>query len=492
MSDTSSNDLSYDVRLYKPDEYVGKRKTTHRVRWAVAGKMFAKTHATKKLAESFQAKLTTAAREGVPFDVRSGLPAPMAKLLNRRSWFQHACEYVDIKWPHISPGHRRGISETLTQATLSLLAAERGRPDDALIRRALHSWAFSKTARDGRGFESATPPKDLEHVVIFITGDNGPTPEGGLHGAILELVGVPEPTRVNGIDQMPMHGVSMAYTFDDATAPDRHTTQYFELTGSRAIYQDGWWAGTRHGLDGVTAAAKQVVPFEEDAWELYDLRNDFGHATNLAAQHPERLAELQALFDHEARTYNVYPMVNNAFDLLTAKRPRLVSGNRASYSAGTIRLPEDGVIDIKNRSFSVIADVDSDGDAEGMLVTLGGETGGFAFYVLEGTPTFQYNWLGKEHYTITSSQALPKGPSTIRFDFAYDGGGPGKGGTGTLRLDGEAVGNGRIDKTVPVYFSTDDTFDVGEDWGTPVSPAYKPPFRFTGTLKTVTIDADPQ
>ncbi|WP_329482249.1 hypothetical protein OG555_08470 [Kribbella sp. NBC_01484] len=168
MSDTSSNDLSYDVRLYKPDEYVGKRRTTHRVRWAVAGKMFAKTHATKKLAESFQAKLTTAAREGVPFDVRSGLPAPMAKLLNRRSWFQHACEYVDIKWPHISPGHRRGISETLTQATLSLLVGERGKPDDALIRRALHSWAFSKTARDGRDVRSATPPKDLGHVIRWL------------------------------------------------------------------------------------------------------------------------------------------------------------------------------------------------------------------------------------------------------------------------------------------------------------------------------------
>ncbi|WP_329002987.1 arylsulfatase [Kribbella sp. NBC_00709] len=431
----------------------------------------------------------------------------------------------------------------------------------------------------GRIVEAVEQLGELDNtLIIFIAGDNGPTPEGGLHGAmnkltyfnglteslddlverldefggptshgcypaawayatstpytygkmvtsgggcstavvmswparitdrgsfrrqfhhlidvsptILELVGVPEPTRVNGIDQMPMHGVSMAYTFDDATAPDRHTTQYFELTGSRAIYKDGWWAGTRHGLDGVTAAAKEVVPFDEDAWELYDLRNDFGHATNLAAQHPERLAELQELFDHEARTYNVYPMVNNAFELLTAKRPRLVSGNRASYSAGTIRLPEDGVIDIKNRSFSVIADVDNpDGDAEGMLVTMGGETGGFAFYVLEGIPTFQYNWLGRERYTITSSQPLPKGASTIRFDFAYDGGGPGKGGTGTLRIDGEAVGDGRIDKTVPVYFSTDDTFDVGEDWGTPISSAYKPPFRFTGTLKTVTLDA---
>ena len=140
----------------------------------------------------------------------------------------------------------------------------------------------------------------------------------------------------------------------------------------------------------------------------------------------------------------------------------------ASYGPGTIRLPEDAAINIKNRSFSIVAEVENpDGDAEGMLVTLGGETGGYALFVLDGKPTFNYNWLGRDRYTITSSEPLPTGKCTIRFDFAYDGGGPGKGGTGTLSVNGTNVAEGRIDKTVPVYFSTDDTFDVGEDWGTP-------------------------
>ena len=201
---------------------------------------------------------------------------------------------------------------------------------------------------------------------------------------ILECAGVPEPTRVNGVDQKSLEGVSMRYTFDDPTATDRHTTQYFELLGGRAIYQDGWWAGTRHGVDGVTAA-KRAVPFDEDVWELYDMRTDFGHANDLAAEHPAKLAELQALFDREARKYNVYPMADNIGELLTAERPRLVSGNEASYGPGTIRLPEDAVINIKNRSFSIVAEVDNPvGNAEGVLVTLGGETGGYALLVLEG------------------------------------------------------------------------------------------------------------
>ena len=141
---------------------------------------------------------------------------------------------------------------------------------------------------------------------------------------------MPEPTRVNGVDQMPMEGVSMLYTFDDVTATDRHTTQYFELLGGRAIYQDGWWCGTRHGNDGVNPA-KGDIPFDQDVWELYDMRSDFGHATDVAAKHPEKLKELQALFDREARAHNVYPMGDNIFALLTADRPKLVSGNTASY-----------------------------------------------------------------------------------------------------------------------------------------------------------------
>ena len=277
----------------------------------------------------------------------------------------------------------------------------------------------------GRIVEAIEQMGDLDNtLIIYIAGDNGPTPEGGLHGimnkmtyyngvteslddlakqiddfggpkshgsnpaawsyatstpftygkmvvsgggvstamviswparikdkggmrrqfhhlidvvpTILESAGVPEPKRVNGVDQKPMEGVSMLYAFDDAKAKDRRTTQYFELTGSRAIYHDGWWAGTRHGLDGVTAAAKDTVPFDQDVWELYDMRSDFGHATDLAAKHPEKLKELQALFDREARKYNVYPMVNNAFDLLTVERPGLVSGHKATYGPGTV------------------------------------------------------------------------------------------------------------------------------------------------------------
>jgi len=232
------------------------------------------------------------------------------------------------------------------------------------------------------------------------------------------------------------------------------------------------------------------VPFDEDVWELYDTRTDFGHATDLAAEHPDRLKELQALFDREAREYNVYPLSDNIAVLLAADRPRLVSGNRASYGPGTVRLAEDAVLDIKNGSFSLVADVENpDGSAEGILVTLGGETGGYALLVLHGRPTFIYNFLGLERYTIASSEPLPTGACIIGFDFAYDGGGMGKGGTGTLSVNGHKVGEGRIEKTVPIIFSTDDTFDVGEDWGTPVSPTYEPPFKFTGILKRVTVEA---
>jgi hypothetical protein len=292
---------------------------------------------------------------------------------------------------------------------------------------------------------------------------------------------------------MPFEGVSMLYTFDDAEAEDRHTTQYFELTGSRAIYHEGWWAGTRHGLDGVTDAAKEFGPFEKDVWELYDMRNDFGLGRDLSAEHPDKLREFQELFDREARKHNIYPMANSAYELLAADRPKLVSGNTASFTPGTVRLPEEAIIDIKNRSFSIVAEVENpDGEAEGILVTLGGETGGFAFLVLDRKPTFICSWLGLEKYTIASSDPLPRGSSTIRFDFAYDGGGPGKGGTGTLSVNEKTVAEGRLEKTVPIHFSTDDTFDVGEDWGTPVSSTYTPPFTFTGTLKKVTVQTDNQ
>jgi arylsulfatase A-like enzyme len=226
---------------------------------------------------------------------------------------------------------------------------------------------------------------------------------------ILEAAGVPAPTVVNGVVQKPLDGVSMTYTFDDAKAMERRTTQHFELLGTRAIYRDGWWAGTRHGSDGVILQPK-IVPFDEDVWELHDRRSDFGLATDLAAEQPAKLKELQALFDQEAAKYNVYPMANNFFEMLViGTRAKLVAGNKASYGPGTIRLPEDGVIDIKNRSFSIIAEVESaDGETEGVIVTEGGMTGGFALLVQNGKPTFIYNWLDLERYTIASPEPLPK------------------------------------------------------------------------------------
>ncbi|MGI9284583.1 MAG: arylsulfatase [Pseudomonadales bacterium] len=308
---------------------------------------------------------------------------------------------------------------------------------------------------------------------------------------ILDIVGVPEPRRVNGIEQKPMEGVSMKYAIADADAEDLHTEQYFELTGGRAMAKDGWWAITRHGLDGVSGVQAGPIPaFEDDVWELFNKNNDFSLSTNLAAKHPEKLKELQALFDIEARKYNVYPMADNARDFLKVEKPKLVEGNKVSYGPGTIRLPEDAVIDIKNRSFSIIAEVENlDGKAEGLLVTNGGETGGYALTVQDGKPTFHSNYLSLERYKIASNKALPKGKSRIRVDFVYDGGGWGKGGTGALSLNGKKVGEGRIEKTVPFLYAFDESFDVGEDWGTPVSPSYKVPFEFTGNIKRVTIEA---
>ena len=182
-------------------------------------------------------------------------------------------------------------------------------------------------------------------------------------------------------------------------------------------------------------------------------------------------------------------MADNIGALLSGERPKLVSGNKATYGPGTVRLPEDGVLNTKNKSFSLTAEVDNpNGNAEGMLVTNGGETGGYALMVLNGKPTFvlQLPRYGAVHDHLV--RAAAKGKSTIVFDFAYDGGGPGKGGTGTITVNGKKVGEGRITRTQPVIFSTDDTFDVGEDWGTPMADTYKLPFKFTGTLKKVTVE----
>jgi arylsulfatase len=307
---------------------------------------------------------------------------------------------------------------------------------------------------------------------------------------ILEVAGLPEPKTVNGVPQKPIEGVSFAYTFADAKAPDRHTVQYFEIFGNRAIYRDGWLAGTVH------RAAWEAQPratFENDKWELYDTRQDFSLANDLAAKNPEKLKEMQALFLEEAVKYSVLPLDDRTLERLNAAlvgRPDLMAGRTSlTVHAGMIGMSENVFINVKNRSHTITAEVEiPKNGANGVLLAQAGRFGGWSLYVKDGKPTYTYNWLGLQRYTVTSPQALRPGKATIRFEFVYDGGGVGKGGKGTLFVNGKQVAAGRIERTQCCVFSADEGADVGEDGETPVTEAYKVPFKFTGKIASVTIE----
>jgi arylsulfatase len=307
---------------------------------------------------------------------------------------------------------------------------------------------------------------------------------------ILEAAGLPEPKSVNGTVQTPIEGVSMLYTFANAKAPDRHTTQYFEIFGNRAIYDNGWLAGTVH------RAAWEFKPrttLENDTWELYDTRTDFSLANDLAAKNPEKLKELQALFLKEAVKYSVLPIDDRVLERLNAAlvgRPDLMAG-RASLTVfqGMIGISENVFINTKNRSHTITAEVEiPKSGAKGVLLAQAGRFGGWSLYLKDGRPTYTYNWLGLQRYTVAAKQALPPGKATIRYEFAYDGGGVGKGGTGTIFVNGKKVAAGRIDRTQCCAFSADEGADVGADEGTPVTEGYKVPFKFTGKIAKVTIE----
>ena len=307
---------------------------------------------------------------------------------------------------------------------------------------------------------------------------------------ILEAAGLPEPKSVNGTPQTPIEGVSLAYTFADAKAPSRHTTQYFEIFGNRAIYDSGWLAGTVH-----RAAWEFKVrrPLEEDIWELYDTRTDFSLANDLAAKSPEKLKELQALFLKEAVKYSVLPIDDRTLERLNAAlvgRPDLMAGRTSlTVYQGMLGMSENVFINTKNRSHTITAEVDIPKNAaKGVLLAQAGRFGGWSLYLKDGKPTYTYNWLGLQRYTVAAKQALPAGKATIRYEFAYDGGGVGKGGTGTLFVNGKKVATGRIDRTQCCAFSADEGADVGADEGTPVTEAYKVPFKFTGKIGKATID----
>jgi arylsulfatase A-like enzyme len=308
---------------------------------------------------------------------------------------------------------------------------------------------------------------------------------------ILELAGLPEPLSVNGVQQHPIEGVSMAYSFNDTTATERHETQYFEMFGNRGIYHKGWTAVTRHKTPWLLIGEK-TPEFDDDNWELYDTSKDWSQANNLAKQMPEKLHQLQRLWLIEATRYNVLPLDDRLAERInsdTAGRPVLIKGNSQILFGSMGRLSENSVLNMKNKSHAVTAEivVPTTG-AEGVIVAQGGNIGGWSLYAKEGKLKYCYNLLGIRYFYAESSSALPPGDHQVRMEFAYAGGGLGKGGTVSLYVDGQKVGEGTVGATAAMIFSADDGCDVGEDTGSPVSPDYgSRGNRFSGRVKGVQL-----
>jgi len=309
---------------------------------------------------------------------------------------------------------------------------------------------------------------------------------------ILEAVGLPEPKSVNGTPQTPIEGGSLLYSFNDANAEERHTTQYFEMFGNRAVYHEGWLARTLHRAPWQTL---DMPPLESDTWDLYNVREDFSLVNNLADEHPQKLAELQALFMSEAEKYHALPIDDRVIARMNpaiAGRPD-VMGDRMSLTLydGMDGMLENTFINVKNRSKTITAKIEvPNGGANGVILGQGGRFGGWSLYVKDGKPAYTYNFLGLSQYTVASEQEIPAGPATVILDFDYDGGGAGKGGTATLSVNGKTVAEGRIEKTQPLIFSADETADVGLDNQTPVVEGIgtgRDETRFTGDIQTVTI-----
>jgi len=309
---------------------------------------------------------------------------------------------------------------------------------------------------------------------------------------ILEAAGVVEPTEVNGVEQQPIEGVSMGYSFDNAAAPSTHTTQYFEILGNRAIYRDGWIACCFHGR--VPWIRSQAVPFDDDheTWELYDIRNDFSQADDVAVRFPEKLAELRALFETQAERYSVYPLSDQTLmRALPFNRPSLVEGvTSATFFADTVRMPELAVINFKNASFRLEAKLHvPDGGARGVVISQGGAMAGWAIHLDdEGRAVYVYNYFGRVVTSIAGTDPVPPGDHVVTLEFTYDGGGLGKGGDVALLLDGAPDASGRVEDTVPFLFSmSGETLDVGVSTGSSVGP-YPALSPFTGTIGRIDVE----
>ena len=308
---------------------------------------------------------------------------------------------------------------------------------------------------------------------------------------IYEAVGVPAPRMVNGIEQRPMEGVAMNYSFDNASAPDGRTTQYFEMIGNRAIYHEGWFAGTIHKAPWEAAPRR---PLADDVWELYNVDEDFSQANNLADKNPAKLEELKKKFMDEAVKYNVLPIDDRSierFDPVIAGRPDLMNGRtKLTLYEGAKGIPENAFINVKNTSLAITADVNVPANASGVILCQGGDFGGWTLYMLDGKLAYTYNWVGLESYTVASNQRVPAGRHTLKFDFAYEGG-RGGGGTAVLSMNGKPIGEGKIAKTNSNTFGIDESADVGVDENTPVAPVYAKREKFTGKIASVTIETFP-
>lgn len=322
--------------------------------------------------------------------------------------------------------------------------------------------------------------------------------KGGLRGqfsfvadilpTILEAAGITAPATVNGVTQQPIDGTSLVYSFGDAKAPSRHTTQYFEIYGNRAIYHQGWMASAFHGRAPWAMLGAKKRGFDEDGWELYNLDQDFSQSRDLAQANPVKLKELQELFLAEAGRNQVLPMES---DPQPKRDPRLGNRTHFVFHSGFEGIAENAAPQTVGRSHQIVADLQLPkvGGAQGVLAALGGSIGGWSLYVNEqGQPVYVYNLFGVEKTVLTGKVPLPTGrPVRLTLDFAYDGGGYGKGARVTLLVDGTSVAESRLKRTAPIFFSIDENFDIGVDSGSPVGD-YSFRYPFTGRIDKVTLD----
>jgi len=307
---------------------------------------------------------------------------------------------------------------------------------------------------------------------------------------VLAAVGVPEPKVVHGVEQRPMDGISMLYTVPDPGAEDRRKTQYFEMFANRGIYHEGWVASTRHSTPWLMS--KSLPAFSEDAWELYDVSVDFSQSEDLAAKHPDKLAELQALFVEEAERNHVFPLDDRRserFDPRIAGRPDLLQGRRSMVlGAGMTGIMENAFVNLKGQAHTVTAEIEVGKKVNGVLIAQAGRFGGWSLYVKDGKPHFVYNFGGLERTTLAAKRALTPGKHLVVYEFVPASPQPGAGGTGKLLVDGVVVAEGDIPKTMPFVYSADEGVDVGCDNETPVTEDYRQGENaFTGKIEKITV-----